>query len=110
MIIVKLFAAWVGVSMLTLLLNWHLNRSHRKASIAILSLLSDGAWWYGLAIVKASHGATKRGGVYVSLGRLEDEGFVKSRQEEVTPDYIGIPRRMYQISELGRRRLEGVEA
>jgi DNA-binding PadR family transcriptional regulator len=37
---------------------------------------------YGLELVERSNGALKRGSVYVILARMEEKGFVESRQEE----------------------------
>ena len=37
---------------------------------------------YGLELVDASGGTLKRGSVYVILARMEEKGFVDSRQEE----------------------------
>ena len=37
---------------------------------------------YGLELVDASDGTLKRGSVYVILARMEEKGFVDSRQEE----------------------------
>ena len=40
---------------------------------------------YGLELVDASGTALKRGSVYVILARMEEKGFVDSRQEERPP-------------------------
>jgi DNA-binding PadR family transcriptional regulator len=74
-----------------------------------LALLSSGEK-YGLELVKASNSKLKRGGVYVLLGRLATKGLVESRGEGSTPDYVGIPRRLYKITELGRRALRKFRA
>lgn len=80
-----------------------------KLELVILRLLIGGGESYGLALVKASDGALKRGTIYVTLGRMEEKGFVTSEQEAVTPDHIGIPRRLYKITGLGERSLAAVE-
>jgi len=49
---------------------------------------------YGLELVTASRGRLKRGTVYVTLARMEDKGFVTSRQEEAPADEGGLPRRL----------------
>lgn len=64
---------------------------------------------YGLEVVKSSGSVLKRGTVYVVLGRLEAEGWLKSREEELTPDYIGIARRLYSLSERGTWLLSQME-
>jgi DNA-binding PadR family transcriptional regulator len=69
----------------------------------ILRLLVSKGESYGLALVKASDGALKRGTIYVTLGRMEEKGLVESHQEENTDQYIGIPRRLYKVSALGLR-------
>ena len=49
------------------------------------SLVMDllrGSERYGLELVEASGGALKRGSVYVTLARMEEKGFIESRQEE----------------------------
>jgi PadR family transcriptional regulator PadR len=71
----------------------------------ILELLVDGAELYGLQLVAASKGRLKRGTVYVTLGRMEDKGFITSRQESAPPDEGGLPRRVYEPTAFGRRVL-----
>jgi PadR family transcriptional regulator, regulatory protein PadR len=80
-----------------------------KLELLILRLLVAGGESYGLALVRASDGLLKRGTVYVTLGRMEEKGLVSSRQEEVTPEHIGIPRRIYRITGLGERTIQAVE-
>jgi DNA-binding PadR family transcriptional regulator len=76
----------------------------------ILRLLVHHGESYGLAMVKASDGELKRGTIYVTLGRMEEKGLVESRQEESTPNYIGIPRRLYKATALGSRVHDAIEA
>ncbi len=71
----------------------------------ILGLLVRDAEMYGLEMVTASRGRLKRGTVYVTLGRMEDKGFVASRLEAPPPDAGGMPRRIYRATALGRRVL-----
>ena len=56
---------------------------------------------YGLELVDASTGALKRGSVYVILARMEDKGFIESRQEEKAPRASGLPRRLYRATPYG---------
>jgi DNA-binding PadR family transcriptional regulator len=56
---------------------------------------------YGLELVDASGGALKRGSVYVILARMEEKGFVDSRQEERVPGASGLPRRLYRATPYG---------
>jgi DNA-binding PadR family transcriptional regulator len=56
---------------------------------------------YGLELVDASGGRLKRGSIYVTLGRMEEKGFVTSRQEDRAPGAIGLPRRIYRPTAYG---------
>jgi DNA-binding PadR family transcriptional regulator len=56
---------------------------------------------YGLELVDASAGALKRGSVYVILARMEEKGFIESRQEERSPGVSGVPRRLYRATPYG---------
>ena len=58
---------------------------------------------YGLELVDASDGALKRGSVYVTLARMEEKGFVDSRQEERDLGTSGLPRRLYRATPYGRK-------
>jgi PadR family transcriptional regulator PadR len=71
----------------------------------ILELLIDGGELYGLQLVGASKRRLKRGTVYVTLGRMEEKGYISSRLEDAPPDMGGMPRRLYQPTALGRRAL-----
>lgn len=68
----------------------------------ILGLLGRSKEMYGLELVAASDGELKRGTVYVTLGRMEDKGFISSRLEDETPRFGGLPRRLYTATALGR--------
>jgi PadR family transcriptional regulator PadR len=72
----------------------------------ILELLGRGRERYGLELVNASKGRLKRGTVYVTLGRMEDKGFVTSRLEDAPAEAGGLPRRLYEATALGRRVLD----
>ena len=71
--------------------------------IVVLKLLVSKRDMYGLEMVKAST-ELKRGTVYVLLGRMEDKGFIKSRQEKEI-GVSGMPKRIYSITGLGQRAL-----
>jgi PadR family transcriptional regulator, regulatory protein PadR len=58
---------------------------------------------YGLELVDASAGALKRGSVYVTLARMEEKGFVDSRQEDRVQGTSGLPRRLYRATPYGRK-------
>jgi PadR family transcriptional regulator PadR len=72
----------------------------------ILELLIDrDREMYGLELVASSRRRLKRGTVYVTLGRMEEKGYITSRAEAAPPDAGGLPRRVYQPTALGRRVL-----
>ena len=61
----------------------------------ILQLLVRHDQAYGLELVSASRGRLKRGTVYVTLGRMEEKGYITSRLEDAPPEAGGLPRRIY---------------
>jgi len=61
---------------------------------------------FGLQLVQASQGKLKRGTVYVTLGRMQEKGFVESRLEERQAGSIGLPRRLYRTTAFGVRVLD----
>ena len=71
----------------------------------ILELLQSEGPLFGLQLVALSQGALKRGTVYVTLGRMEAKGFVASEQESMPAGAIGLPRRLYSPTPLGKRVL-----
>ena len=71
----------------------------------VLELLVAGGPMYGLQLVETSDGGLKRGTVYVTLGRMEAKGYVSSEIEAPQPGAIGLPRRVYTPTALGRRAL-----
>lgn len=75
----------------------------------ILKLLTELGEAYGLKLVASSSGKLKRGTVYVTLGRMETKGFVESRQEEQSPDAVGLPRRLYKPTARGAAVLKAWE-
>jgi DNA-binding PadR family transcriptional regulator len=75
----------------------------------ILELLT-GEEMFGLQLVEQSNGGLKRGTVYVTLGRMQDKGYVESRTEERAAGAIGLPRRLYKPTAYGLRVLKAWEA
>ena len=57
---------------------------------------------YGLELVAVSERELKRGTVYVTLGRMEQKGFISSRLEDAPPRFGGLPRRLYSATAVGR--------
>jgi len=77
--------------------------------LLILGLLRDEpAGMYGLELVAASNGTLKRGTVYVTLTRMEDKGFIKSRVPK-KGDHAGLPRPHYTIAAPGLRCLDAAQ-
>jgi PadR family transcriptional regulator, regulatory protein PadR len=60
---------------------------------------------YGLQLVAASRGRLKRGTVYVTLGRMEEKGYIASKLDAPPSGAGGLPRRIYAGTALGRRML-----
>src|SRR4051794_11724705 len=82
-----------------------LPRLSAKESL-ILDLLTRDGELYGLQLVAASKGRLKRGTVYVTLGRMEDKGYVTARTEEAPDGAGGLPRRLYEATPFGVRVLK----
>jgi DNA-binding PadR family transcriptional regulator len=68
----------------------------------ILTLLSTNGASYGLQLVEASQGRLKRGGIYVTLGKMEEKGLVSSTLKDDG-------RRVYELKGLGHRALAAIE-
>ena len=51
-------------------------------------------------------GRLKRGTVYVTLGRMQEKGYLESRQEPLPEGAIGLPRRLYRPTGHAMRVLE----
>lgn len=77
-------------------------------ALLLLALIENGES-YGLEIVKTT-GTIKRGTVYVLLSRLETKGLVESRVMPNSDGYIGIPRRLYKATPLGKKCRQAIEA
>jgi DNA-binding PadR family transcriptional regulator len=74
----------------------------KKEALILQQLVSAGsAELYGLEMVRESAGELKLGSIYVTLGRLEDKGFVESHKEK-NPEQV-VPRRLYKITSTGAR-------
>ena len=71
----------------------------------MLELLVGNKQLYGLQLVASSKGRLKRGTVYVTLGRMEDKGYIESKLDAPPPGAGGLPRRIYAPTALGRRML-----
>lgn len=71
----------------------------------ILELVADREA-FGLELIQRSGGRLKRGTVYVTLGRMQEKGYVESRTEALPPGAIGLPRRLYRPTAYGLRALD----
>jgi hypothetical protein len=76
----------------------------------ILELLTVHEELFGLQMVELSGGALKRGTVYVTLGRMQEKGYLDSRQEPLPPGAIGLPRRLYRPTGFALRALAAWKA
>jgi PadR family transcriptional regulator, regulatory protein PadR len=77
-------------------------RLSEKESI-VLALLIEHQQMYGLELVAASPRDLKRGTIYVTLGRMEEKGYVTSKLEDAPPHAGGLPRRIYRSTAQGRQ-------
>jgi len=73
--------------------------------VLLIEKLTEHGELYGLQLVVASRRKLKRGTVYVTLGRMEQKGYITSRLEDAPANVGGMPRRLYQVTSLGRRVL-----
>jgi DNA-binding PadR family transcriptional regulator len=71
----------------------------------IIELLTTHEELFGLRMVELSDGRLKRGTVYVTLGRMQEKGYLESRQEPLPEGAIGLPRRLYRPTGLAMRIL-----
>ena len=76
-----------------------------RKELLVLELLVGKKQMYGLQLVAASRGKLKRGTVYVTLGRMEDKGYIASKLDDPPPGAGGLPRRIYECTPLGCRML-----
>jgi len=76
----------------------------------IIELLAENDELFGLQMVELSGGRLKRGTVYVTLGRMQEKGYLESRQEPLPEGAIGLPRRLYRPTGLAMRILHAWKA
>lgn len=82
-----------------------LPRLSSKERLILERLATDGEL-FGLQLVERSGGALKRGTVYVTLGRMQEKGYLESRQEPLPAGAIGLPRRLYHPTVYALRVLD----
>jgi PadR family transcriptional regulator PadR len=65
---------------------------------------------YGVAIKKEIETRLNRnvsmGAMHTALVRLEDKGYLRSRNEQGTEERMGRPKRFYEITALGKKAME----
>ena len=76
----------------------------------IVEMLAARGELFGLQMVELSEGRLKRGTVYVTLGRMQEKGYLESRQEALPAGAIGLPRRLYHPTGLAMRVLAAWKA
>lgn len=76
----------------------------------IIELLAAHEELFGLRMVQLSQGRLKRGTVYVTLGRMQEKGYLESRQEPLPEGAIGLPRRLYRPTGFAMRVLAAWKA
>lgn len=80
--------------------------SSKEALVFELLLNTPSSEKYGLELVSESANRLRRGTVYVTLSRMEDKGYVESRQEEPDRPTSGLPRRLYRATGYGQKVYE----
>lgn len=80
-----------------------ITRLSSKETVILKLLIGECRELYGLEMVEQSNSGLKRGTIYVTLGRMEDKGLIKSRKEAPRPGSRGLPRRLYSPTGLGER-------
>ena len=76
----------------------------------IIELLVEHDELFGLQMVELSGARLKRGTVYVTLGRMQEKGYLESRQEPLPAGAIGLPRRLYRPTGFALRVLAAWQA
>lgn len=65
---------------------------------------------YGVSIKKEIEARLSRnvsmGALHTALVRLEDKGYIKSHEGEMTEDRAGRPKKFFQITALGKKAME----
>lgn len=87
--------------------KYHLGEFEEIVLLTIAILYKDA---YGVSIKEEIESRLDRdvsmGALHAALVRLEDKGYVKSFNGEVTEDRAGRPRRYFQITALGKKAME----
>ena len=87
--------------------KYHLGEFEEIVLLVIAILFRDA---YGVSIKEEIESRLERdvslGALHAALVRLEDKGYIKSFNGEVTEDRAGRPRRYFQMTALGKKALQ----
>jgi DNA-binding PadR family transcriptional regulator len=87
--------------------KYHLGEFEEIVLLTIAILFKDA---YGVAIKEEIESRLTRdvsmGALHAALVRLEDKGYIKSFQGEITEERAGRPRRYFQMTALGKKAME----
>ena len=87
--------------------KYHLGEFEEIVLLTIAILHKDA---YGVSIKEEIESRLDRdvsmGALHAALVRLEDKGYIKSFDGEITEDRAGRPRRYFQMTALGKKALE----
>ena len=87
--------------------QFHLGEFEEVVMLTV-GILYDEA--YGVSIKKEIENRLSRGvsvgALQTALKRLEDKGYLRSKEGEATEDRAGRPKKFFQITALGKRALE----
>ena len=75
----------------------------RMEAIILGLLISEAGEMYGWDMVEKSDGKLKLSGLYTTLNRMEDKGYIESHKEQQRPGARGLPRRMYKPTGYGAK-------
>jgi DNA-binding PadR family transcriptional regulator len=81
-----------------------IRQTRRSKENVVLQLLADRGPMYGLDMLRRSDGSLNRITLYSRLGVMEDRGLIHG-EEVMECDAGQLPRRIYHITDLGRRQL-----
>ena len=81
----------------------------KKEAVVLEILTRAGSPTFGLDLVSKSNGALKRGVVYLTLARMEEEGLVKSCLSGNFIGNTGLQKRAYWAETKGKQALQEYE-
>ena len=69
-------------------------------------MIANSGEMFGLEMVESSGNRLKRGTIYVTLSRMEEKRYIKSRKENPRDGARGLPRRLYKPTGQGIKALQ----